>query len=202
MQEELPCLVEGCGWTGQFLSRHANMVHGITAEQLKELAGFNKRTGLATPAIREAMSQKALAEIAAGKMAMGNAKYLTHKGTHRPQRLEGKEHWKKATVDAMSTAPPKPPRPCRVCGKDVPQAFHGATYYCSSQCRTKYYSEQGKKEMRCSYCNALFLAKKYQQSGAAKGRPVCCSHTCRNQMNIATCLATRGRTLPRKEHHE
>jgi len=45
-QEKLSCLVDGCAWRGDELSLHCNLAHGITAEQLKERAGFNRNTGI------------------------------------------------------------------------------------------------------------------------------------------------------------
>lgn len=45
-QNELPCLVEGCHWSGKNLSTHMNHAHGLTAAQFKERCGFNVRTGV------------------------------------------------------------------------------------------------------------------------------------------------------------
>jgi len=43
--QELPCLVEGCEWRGNFLSLHMNFTHGIARREFKKIAGFNLKSG-------------------------------------------------------------------------------------------------------------------------------------------------------------
>lgn len=45
-QEKLTCLIPGCAWSGHDLSLHMNLAHGVTAEDLKKRAGFNRNTGV------------------------------------------------------------------------------------------------------------------------------------------------------------
>lgn len=93
-QPELPCLVDGCKWTGRNLSTHANRVHGITAEQLKEKAGFNRQTGLISTGYARYLQQ-----FAAGHLKPP-ADARAHGGNKGTQwRREGREHhWKKRGV--------------------------------------------------------------------------------------------------------
>jgi len=48
-KEELPCLAVGCRWRGLNLSLHMNFTHGVEVETFKEMAGFNKGTGVVAP---------------------------------------------------------------------------------------------------------------------------------------------------------
>ncbi len=88
-REELPCLVEGCTWVGKHLSSHANLAHGIPADQFKKMAGFNKTTGLVSKDVSEVMSrrkQQWAADFRPVPCGGGNV------APHEPIRLEGRDH--------------------------------------------------------------------------------------------------------------
>ncbi len=53
--ERLPCLVPECDWIGHQLSTHMNFAHGVTAEKFKEMAGFNRGTGVVSKPLHERM---------------------------------------------------------------------------------------------------------------------------------------------------
>lgn len=63
-QNVLPCLVDGCDWSGHHLSAHADQVHGIKSRDLKRAAGFNYSTGLVSMPLH-----RRLVESNAGKGA-------------------------------------------------------------------------------------------------------------------------------------
>lgn len=93
-REELPCLIEGCDWVGKFLSTHVNYSHGITAEKFKEMAGFNRKTGLVSKDVSTAMSERMKVRAANGidgasSFATNGIRHITKPGQIR---LEGREH--------------------------------------------------------------------------------------------------------------
>lgn len=88
-QEQLPCLIEGCGWQGKNLGQHVNREHGLTAEQFKELAGFNRCTGLVAPDTQRRMTQQALENRKYGLLRNGPGNPAGRKGQRlRPEHLE------------------------------------------------------------------------------------------------------------------
>ena len=91
-REELPCLVEGCDWIGKHLGCHVNFAHGITASQLKEMAGFNRTTGLISKDLAQIMSDRPQ-----GHLAIPPVNYEKVPSSSKVSiRLEGKEHLVKA----------------------------------------------------------------------------------------------------------
>lgn len=55
-KDRLPCLFPGCEWQGKSLANHVMNYHGVPAEKFKELAGFNRGTGLICPELAEVKS--------------------------------------------------------------------------------------------------------------------------------------------------
>ncbi len=113
-QEELPCLVEGCFWRGQALGHHVNMAHGITADEFREMAGFNRTTGLVTPRVARRL---------AARLGMGNPNFHAEFGYlsephHCKMRLEGREHLRKSTA-MLSVTDNGTSLACRGCGSPV-----------------------------------------------------------------------------------
>ena len=93
-QDKLTCLVDGCVWSGADLSLHCNMAHGITAEKLKELAGFNRNTGVVSgPLARLYESRGNVGTIHSLKSAREAAKKPRKA---QPARAESIEHYRKA----------------------------------------------------------------------------------------------------------
>jgi len=193
-QEELPCLVQGCEWVGKFLGAHVNHVHGITARQFKELAGFNLKSGLVSVDLRKHFEERTRARLADGTLNIGNPDRDVTKAVPvtKYRSLEGKEHGIKARAIMAVGGAQRPPVPCRVCGKPTEQPVTGSRYYCSTMCRSRYYTRKNKAELACSFCGTAFMANRAQVLRAQKELPVCCSTNCRNRMNMVACLATRG----------
>jgi hypothetical protein len=92
-QPELPCMVEGCRWSGKNLSAHMNMAHGVTADEFKARAGFNKQTGV-------------ICTSYARHLASVGVRHLPKHGRALPRRTKGKfqpraealEHYAKGQV--------------------------------------------------------------------------------------------------------
>ena len=196
--DELPCLIAGCSWRGKALGFHVNMAHGITARAFKQMAGFNISTGLVTPEVSQAMSElKKLNPYWLGQLQPNMGKG-TYKGTGTYKSLESKEHGMKARVLLAQTDAPRPPLPCRTCGTMIEQPFFGQRLYCSTPCRSKWYNrKQAHYECVCDYCGAVFIGDLHQWRRVQKGKPVCCSHECRNIRNslIVTAVKRARKTV-------
>lgn len=200
MQETLPCLVEGCEWIGEHLAGHVNKVHGITADKFRELAGFNRSTGLVGANLRKQFSQR-MKDLIADGIIVSDPKTLPHgrlaANVPKPsQRLEAKEHLKKSQAIIHSRESTRPDRKCRQCEKMVPQPVTGLRLYCSTMCRSRYYREATTAELLCEYCGDQFTGLKDQVHRSYQGLPVCCSINCRNRLNMTTCLTKTGSASP------
>lgn len=97
-QETLQCLIEGCDWRGTHLGKHLNIYHGIRPEEFKRAVGFNKGTGLVPAHISKEMSERSRA------LGCGNPDIGVYGGTTKAiepgVRAEGKEHYKKSSLEA------------------------------------------------------------------------------------------------------
>lgn len=100
-QQELPCLIHGCGWSGKHLGAHVQMVHGIKARDFKKVAGFNLGTGLTRPDLF----------LRASELASKINEHLVPIGDQPRcrddyQSLEGIEHKKKSAILRSTWLPP------------------------------------------------------------------------------------------------
>ena len=188
-REALSCPVDGCEWDGVNLSIHCNHVHGIPSDRLKEMLGFNKTTGLCTPAVSEALR---LRDNCPGLSAEALAAMRPASSVRKRElRAEGREHARKASADMAHTVDPdKPTVPCRQCGAAVEQMVTGKRVFCSFACQSACHRALGrarrlekKYPLTCSQCGANFLGTTYQKNGSAAGMPVACSGTCRTRLN-------------------
>lgn len=189
-QAELPCLIDGCDWKGKRLAAHANFVHGITKDELKELAGFNRTTGLVPPAEHEAMSACAKERVEKNGLSfvpLGGPSSVTTAG-YKP-RLEGKEHSAKARAVRLADGTMQTDIPCRGCGVDVKQPPMGRKLYCTTACRASHYYHQRRAELNCGYCGKSFWASYGQVLQARKGGNVACSNHCKGKMNMRARIA-------------
>jgi endogenous inhibitor of DNA gyrase (YacG/DUF329 family) len=128
-KDELPCLIEGCSWTGSHLSIHLNQSHGIRADEFKRAAGFNLNTGLVCPNLNQELSQREKHIDHLDDYPLPSTKGM--KLTYRS--LEGEE------ARAKSRAIPilGPNRICKGCGKKFTQSTRfGKSLYCNVKCRT------------------------------------------------------------------
>ena len=105
-RDELPCLVAGCSWEGQDLTRHAFLAHGIPAEELKRRAGFNRTTGVIGRRLSAQRAEQCAtaARPAAERTPEERAEIGAMRGVHTgyAQRAEAMEHRQKSAADAAT----------------------------------------------------------------------------------------------------
>lgn len=134
-RDELPCLVDGCGWVGRHLSMHVNQMHGIQADDFKRAAGFNRSTGVISRSLAEVLRDRphqggaldAAAAFAGFERTVFPREY---------QSLEGAEHRTKSRL----LSGPGPVGCCKECGGTFQQkTVCGRQLYCSVKCRSDNY---------------------------------------------------------------
>jgi hypothetical protein len=183
---ELPCLVDGCSWHGNFLSLHMNFTHGVSARDFKRMAGFNLSSGIISLPLYELMC---------ARPHIKEAKFIGE-GSRNPggiqgdgyKSLEGKEHFRKSLIINKASADVIETRKCLECGGDVPVYFgEHAKKFCSIQCRGVYYNSHGKErvnvKLKCAVCSKGFDASPDQARRNKKGKVSVCSLSCRQKLN-------------------
>lgn len=93
-QPRLPCLVDGCLWEGDDLSKHMNFTHGVSKDDFKRLAGFNVRTGVIGIALYRAMRDRRLENPISPRVSALPPQHKGQPGFRT--RAEGREHMRKA----------------------------------------------------------------------------------------------------------
>lgn len=147
-KEELPCLVEGCEWKGKHLSLHMNQMHGVTAEEFKRAAGFNRSSGIISRPLSKLLSERKKTGVAADSdaRALGDG-FRGQSYVLKYASLEGKEH--RAKSMAISRGTPGPERCCEGCGTMFTQSSPmGRAKYHSKECRAAHYSLLEKKKRK------------------------------------------------------
>lgn len=131
--EDLPCLIDGCGWRGMHLTIHMNTAHGIPAREFKRAAGFNMQSGIIGSSLQEVLSARAKVGVAVQQFQFDEKKqpiYTSYKS------LEGAEHSAKARALLLQNSGPE--RQCIGCGNKFTQStIFGRAKYCSIDCRRK-----------------------------------------------------------------
>jgi endogenous inhibitor of DNA gyrase (YacG/DUF329 family) len=183
---ELPCLIEGCGWHGNFLSLHMNFAHGISARDFKKMAGFNLTSGIVSLRLYELMCARP--HIKNAKFNGNGPKNPTGKQGDGYISLEGKEHAHKSYVVNKALATPVKIIKCSMCGKDVTVFFNSHnTKFCSVLCRTEYYKTHEKErvgvKLKCAMCSVEFSASASQARRNKKGLATFCSLPCKQKSN-------------------
>lgn len=180
----LPCPVDGCGWEGEFLGAHVNHAHGISARDFKKLCGFNLSTGLIGEDLAKHFAERALKRQDDGSLMRGCPGAIVDPSNRESYKsLEGMEHAKKARAELPTFRGTF--LPCRECGVDVPQPYMGRALYCSTSCRSKWYTKQNVDECQCAFCGNKFIGTRGQTKRYKKELPVCCGIDCRNKLNLA-----------------
>ena len=136
IQDELPCLIEGCDWVGQHLSAHVNLAHGIIADDFKRAAGFNLSTGLVGLSTHKKMVER---NVQVDQLMPFWGVEVTNKKIHSYYSEEAREHHKKA----RALLGHGPQRECLGCGKIFQQGtVFGRALYCTFECRDDTYARQ------------------------------------------------------------
>lgn len=140
--EELPCLIEGCGWVGRHLSVHVNAAHGLTAAEFKRAAGFNLNSGIVGRGLAQRMSEAAHngtnMELARAAQALATP---VARRVRKYKSLEGVEHRKKAR--ALICEELGPERQCDGCGEPFRQSTPmGRAMFCTRACRSEAYRQR------------------------------------------------------------
>lgn len=180
--EELPCLVEGCSWTGAQLTLHMNQAHGVPASEFKRAAGFNLHTGVIGRGLANLYRERAPTGVALMPYWGQNST----KGTVRNySSLEGREHRSKARALVCEAIEP-PDRECLQCGRSFKQATpFGRAKYCSKECQVAFFKARAqarKFQATCAECGKPFLANRAQQLRQERGKMIFCSNSCKGRV--------------------
>jgi len=186
LQDELPCLVDGCDWVGQLLSNHMNFAHGVPADEFKRAAGFNLKTGVVGREVHLKMCERPHILLA---FRDPQSRYNQERGHRAPLKhycsLEGREHGAKGRILCEATVDP-PSRICRSCGVEFKQSSpYGLTKYCSMRCRSHFYmrDKDARSTGECGICGTSFEMSLSQRKSSEKGNAVFCSLPCRQTHN-------------------
>lgn len=195
LQDELPCLVEGCGWRGMGLTFHMNMVHGLRARDFKRAAGFNLQTGVVGRSLAEKLRGWERTGLARARLVREALGPQEHRGNVTGYvSLEGSEHRAKARALYLSQSGPE--RECRECGnKFVQPTVSQYRRFCSVRCREKVRTRiLGIKKygLVCAFCSLPFVGTRYQFLRSELGGDVVCGHECRGRLNALARYRTNG----------
>lgn len=179
-REELPCLVEGCDWTGKHLTLHTNYAHGVPARDFKRAVGFNLKTGVISRDLAEAYQRREYQGVASWPEEERLRVQAMLAVDRTPPdvvyvSLERREHSRKARM----FLPPGPEKNCEGCGRVYQMKQpSGVQKYCSIKCRDAEYSRKNKAppkpEKNCEECGSVYQVK------ASSGVQKYCSRKCRS----------------------
>ena len=180
--EELPCLVEGCDWTGKNLSQHMNFTHGVPARDFKMMAGFNLTTGVVCPETSLKISSNPhiqdkafLRDVLRNNITSGKPhKYTDYKSA---ESIESQKKCRAVDKDIG------PNRKCKNCKNTFIQSTkYGKAKYCSKKCQSdasiKQFTEK-KYPLKCNVCKTNFNGGRAQYLRDKRGKPVVCGYHCR-----------------------
>jgi len=186
-QTVMACPISGCDWKGPFLGAHVNFAHGITARDFKILCGFNLTTGLVGTELFASMSAHVRQLIEKGLMSdlFASQGFRPPLNTNKYISLERLERARKQRAELPRTSGVD--MPCRMCGKATPQPSLGRRLYCSTTCRSKWYTTRRNTahgtQCTCAFCGKAFMGTSDQAVRVSNGGQVCCSAVCRNRFN-------------------
>lgn len=185
-KDVLPCLIDGCGWSGAHLSLHMNQAHGITAAQFKKLAGFNLSSGIISKPLHEALCERDRQGVAIPVNGFFNNGKAPPQPKERYLSLEAREHAMKARALALE-GNTGPVRACLGCGVNFTQStIFGRAKFHSIECRDDFYArkiQKEKHELSCVVCGNGFSGSRQQWRSANAGSPVVCGAACRGTLN-------------------
>lgn len=216
-QEILRCLVQNCKWKGHHLSLHMNLLHGVSPDEFKKIAGFNFYSGIVSAVLHEKLSKIAVSKGAnphesrlrkikalsvkpansMGDVAAINSK--TRLQLIEDGKIKNPVAWsrRKKQISLEAIEHGTKARALIAIGKLVkephqcavcPNEVRGMAYCCSKGCYQKF----GKRNMTCTNCNILFSASKTAQAKAALGKPIFHSKGCATNYTVARRLQDTG----------
>ena len=141
-KEELPCIIDGCEWSGRHLSLHINQAHGIRAEDFKRAAGFNLSSGIVSKPLAIALRDRENVGVCQKGVDNTEALELAQEASQKIKRYRSKEcdeHQAKGRALALEQEGPE--RICEGCGSRFTQTtIFGRTKYCTFKCRDSTYA--------------------------------------------------------------
>jgi hypothetical protein len=204
-RNELPCVVDGCEWVGSNLSTHCNHTHGITSDQLKEILGFNKGSGLVSKSLAQTLraSNSPRGNDAEAMAEMRPKAIEATRSGSREARAEAKEHSRKSSAELANLEDhTKSPLPCRGCGAPVVQKVVGRKLFCSVKCRGNWYAAKNAQKdtpLVCGMCSATFMGNRSQVRRAERGQAVFCTTHCRQRNNVRYAPHVRAKAEASQE---
>jgi transposase-like protein len=188
-KEELPCLIEGCGWSGVQLSQHMNFTHGIKKGDFKRMAGFNATTGVVTADYSQKLSESKKGQ-GWGAEHMARLRSLVKNNPGPPngadRRLEGREHAVKSLA-LMRESREYRDVTCKGCGVTF-STNAMIKLFCSVRCRDETHRQELRNryalrvhDLTCETCKKLFRGNDAQKQRADAGKVVVCSYSCRQK---------------------
>lgn len=209
---ELSCIVEGCDWTGQNLSIHVNHVHGISADEFKELAGFNRHSGLVSAELSQTLRDRPYAHLRDNPEETASSlekmrEIAASKNIDKPKggsRLEHREHSRKQLAERRAAASAVSYKCARCSSLFVKFGLKRNLKYCNT-CKADAHYERAiaaRFVLKCSRCGAEFRGNRLQRLRMEKGLNIfcmCCRTITRKQqlVEIRRRIQIRG-----KPNHE
>lgn len=198
--KELPCPIEGCDWRGLALTVHANVTHGIVADEFKEMCGFNHTTGVVTTAVSRRMRQGQLDRIERGDHvgleALIKGQNSQKRRSGAPvRRAEASLHLRKVRALRTETEvrQSQGKRLCKrpECGVefDITDQYKLPQRFCSKSCQRKHGEARRDpnymKPRNCKVCGAQF---------PVNGKQAVCGEACRKAANAKPPLPLIDKT--------
>ena len=200
-KDELPCIIDGCGWAGKHLANHVNLVHGITAAELKELAGFNRSTGLISATLSQALCERPYRHLRANPERIAEQmiemRSLLDDGIPSgARRLQSRERSRKQLAERRAS-PEAITYTCQRCSAPFVRAgMKTLAKYCST-CRPLAAAERAAAKVAplvCANCKSEFIGLNAQRRRVERGLPVVCSLECRQQITKEARVNGRRRS--------
>jgi hypothetical protein len=157
------------------------MVHGVPAQDFKELVGFSTDTGVIAKPLREVL------------MARDHSVQIENLNKYRPPRRdtrgrrvskEGKERCAKARKLRDAAGRVEKEFVCLHCA-GIFTAQSSTRQYCSVKCRDTARKERIVQTLKCTGCGKDFGATYTQVWASNKGSPVCCCASCKGKLNAS-----------------
>lgn len=192
LQPTLPCLVKGCDWRGEALGLHMNKEHGISAEEVKRIVGFNQGTGMVNPRLLEFFVAHGQKTLLANSPEMWikdskTASEMAKKGGKTARTAEWLAHSSKSSSFLNTQRNPDVEVVCRECGVSFFKRVINRSIYCSRKCRQTASDKRRLAKIICSAlprpvcanCGRSFdYRHRSQAQNARKGIRVFCGREC------------------------